>query len=388
MFSRSLYCFLLGALVLGLQQELPSQSDAGNHRGELRKIRKEILAVQKQLAAKKKNESTELFLLNNLDLEIDLTQSILQDLKQETREKAQQIAKIEQNLTEAQEKLLRLKDTLKKRLVYFYKYGRIKDIELLLTARSLNQGLMWIEYQKRLADHDHRNFKQIIAKEKQIANDKELKNIELQNHKVLLAEKLIKERTLYQKRKQRKEVLASIRNDTKLLAQQVAEKQRAAKALNRLIARLQAAPEVDPLVKPDTPFAKLRGRMIWPAQGRIIRKFGRQRHPVLKTITLNNGVDIRAHRGSDVLAVANGRVSQIRWMRGHGIVVIVRHYGGYLSVYSHFEEVLVSSDEEVGMGQVIGTVGESESLDGPLLHFEIWKGTKKLNPASWLGRAT
>ena len=181
MFSKSLYCFLLGALVLGLQQELPSQSDAGKHRGELRKIQKEILAVQKQIAAKKKKESSELFLLNNLDLEIDLTQSVVQDLKRETREKERRIAKIEQNLTKAQEELLRLKDTLKKRLVYFYKYGRIKDIELLLTARSLNQGLMWIEYQKRLADHDHRNFKQIIAKEKQIAHDKELKNIELQN---------------------------------------------------------------------------------------------------------------------------------------------------------------------------------------------------------------
>ena len=113
MFSKSLYCFLLGAFVLGLQQELPSQSDARKRRGEVRKIRQEILAVQKQLAAKKKKESSELFLLNNLDLEIDLTQSIVQDLKQETREKEHRIAKIEQDLTEAQEKLLRLKDTLR-----------------------------------------------------------------------------------------------------------------------------------------------------------------------------------------------------------------------------------------------------------------------------------
>ncbi|MCG8605488.1 peptidoglycan DD-metalloendopeptidase family protein, partial [bacterium] len=362
--------------------------EARKHRSQLRKVQREILAVQKQIAANKKKESSQLFVLNNLDLDIDLTQSVLQDLRKETQEKERQIAKIDENLNTAQQKVARLKEALKRRLIHFYKHGRIKDIELLLTARSLNQGLLWLEYQKRLANHDHRNFKAIIAKEKQIQQDMELRLIELENHKVLLAETLAKEHGLKKKKQDRRAVLVSIRKDIEVQRQQVAAKRRAARELSQLIAQLQEAPSDAPLLRPDTPIAELRGRMMWPAQGKIFRKFGKQRHPQLKTVTENLGVDIRAPRGSDIFVVASGRVTQIRWMRGHGTVVIVRHYGGYLTVYSHFEEVLVAEGEEVEMGQVIGTVGESASLDGPILHFEIWKGKQKLNPESWLGRAT
>ena len=82
------------------------------------------------------------------------------------------------------------------------------------------------------------------------------------------------------------------------------------------------------------------------------------------------------------------QVTAITWQRGRGNIVIARHYGGYYSVYTHLQEILVDEGDEIGMGEELGTVGESGSLKGPLLHFEIWKGTEKVNPELWLAKHT
>jgi murein DD-endopeptidase MepM/ murein hydrolase activator NlpD len=128
--------------------------------------------------------------------------------------------------------------------------------------------------------------------------------------------------------------------------------------------------------------------MLWPVAGKIIARFGQYRHPELKTVTENIGIDIQAGAGNPVKVVASGRVTVITWQRGRGNIVIVSHYGGYYTVYTHLQEIQVDLQEEVSMGQVIGTVGESGSLKGPMLHFEIWRGEEKLDPEVWLGKQT
>ena len=140
--------------------------------------------------------------------------------------------------------------------------------------------------------------------------------------------------------------------------------------------------------KPGTLFSELRGGMIWPTEGRIVTRFGKVKHPELKTITENIGIEIEAPEGSPVQVVASGKITKITWQRGRGNIVIVSHYGGYYTVYTHLEEILVDLLEDVEPGQVIGSVGESGSLKGPVLHFEVWKGTTKLNPENWLAKST
>jgi len=102
----------------------------------------------------------------------------------------------------------------------------------------------------------------------------------------------------------------------------------------------------------------------------------------------NIGIEIEAPEGSPVQVVASGKITKITWQRGRGNIVIVSHYGGYYTVYTHLEEILVDLLEDVEPGQVIGSVGESGSLKGPVLHFEVWKGTTKLNPENWLAKST
>lgn len=377
---------LLGTLLFS--SSLEAQNRIGKHQDTLKKIRDEILSVEREIEENKKKETSVLYMLSTLDLDMDLARSVIHNLKKERSKQENQIAAIEKNLEVTQNELAVLKEQLSKRLIYSYKYGRMKDIELLFSARSINDGLLWLEYQKRLAENDLRSFLKIQEKETEIARDRDLLALELQKKKELLREKVTEERKLKEKKSKRQKVLASVRQNTNLLRQQLTEKENAAKEIQRLIVQMEKSPRRVPMPKPETLFVDLKGRMIWPARGEIVTRFGKYKHPELKTITENIGVDIAAKLNSPVLVVARGTVTAITWQRGRGNIVIVSHYGGYYSVYAHIGEILVNLSEEVEMGQEIGSVGESGSLKGPVLHFEIWKGTDKLNPESWFGKST
>jgi murein DD-endopeptidase MepM/ murein hydrolase activator NlpD len=137
---------------------------------------------------------------------------------------------------------------------------------------------------------------------------------------------------------------------------------------------------------PDVGFATLRGRMPWPAPGKIKTRFGQHRHPEYGTVTMNSGVDIDARLGEPVRAVARGRVEYVSWLDGYGRTLIINHGGGYYTVYAHLSEVRVSETQTVLPGQAIGAVGDSGSLDGPKLHFEIRAGANagSVDPMLWL----
>jgi len=374
--------YFLGVGILG------AQNRTERHHEKLRKARNEIRAVQKEIEANKKDETSVLYVLTNLDLDIDLAHSVIRNLKKERKKKESQISKINKNLKTTQQELERLKEIFRKRLVYIYKYGRFKDIELLLTAKSINDGLLWVEYQKRLSENDYRNYVQIKEKQTKITRDQSLLTIELKEKKKLLRNKINEEAKLKTKKHERQKVLTSIRKNTDLLRQRLIEKENAAKEITSLIARLERAPKQTPLPKPGTLFSKLRGLMIWPTEGRIVTRFGKVKHPELKTFTENIGIEIKAPEGNPVQVVAKGKITTITWQRGRGNIVIVSHYGGYYTVYTHLGEILVDLLDDVEPGQVIGNVGESGSLKGPILHFEVWKGTTKLNPENWLAKST
>jgi septal ring factor EnvC (AmiA/AmiB activator) len=99
-----------------------------------------------------------------------------------------------------------------------------------------------------------------------------------------------------------------------------------------------------------------------------------------------HGVEIAAAPGSPVRAVAAGRVAYADWYKGFGRCVVLDHGGGTLSVHGHADAVAVSVGDEVAAGQTIATVGETGSLSGPLLYFELFVGGEPVDPLAWLAR--
>ncbi len=132
-------------------------------------------------------------------------------------------------------------------------------------------------------------------------------------------------------------------------------------------------------------FRQSRGRLPWPVQnGYVSRRFGRQRHPTLANIEIDNkGIDIRTDERAAVKVVYDGIVSGIQYVPGHENTVIVQH-GDFYTVYSNLSEVSFSKGARVKAGQTIGRVNTNPISNAAELHFEIWYQTQRLNPSQWL----
>jgi murein DD-endopeptidase MepM/ murein hydrolase activator NlpD len=126
--------------------------------------------------------------------------------------------------------------------------------------------------------------------------------------------------------------------------------------------------------------ASRRGKLGWPVRGKITRKFGRQPHPDVPSVKIeNSGIDIDAGANETIEAIFAGEVISRREIPGLRTVIMIRH-GGYYTVYSNVDHVQIKLGDRVQAGDQLGLT----SKEGDALHFELWKGKTPLNPASWL----
>jgi murein DD-endopeptidase MepM/ murein hydrolase activator NlpD len=123
-----------------------------------------------------------------------------------------------------------------------------------------------------------------------------------------------------------------------------------------------------------------------PVEGRIVRQFGRFKHPEFGTVTFNTGLDIESRTGSPVRAVARGKVEYASALPGYGNCIIINHGGGYYTLYAHTSRIFVDQGQSVEAGHVIAETGAGAASAPTPLHFEIRKSKKALDPGEWLAR--
>lgn len=189
----------------------------------------------------------------------------------------------------------------------------------------------------------------------------------------------------------RRVLLARVRDERAYHERMVGELSEAARKLEAFVKELQArqrrlarVPPPGEVAPPGVGFGSLRGRLPWPTEGRIVTAFGPQVHPRFGTRTFRNGVDIEALEGADVTAVYPGQVVYTGWFKGYGNLIILDHGNDYYTLYAHVAEILVPEGEDVQQGQRIGTVGDTGSLAGPRLYFEVRHQGRPQDPADWL----
>ncbi len=366
---------------------LPVLVFAQSQQKQLAELRQKIARLQEQVAAQEKNETSTLEFLRTVDEQIDLTHRLVGQLQKQERDKRAKIESTEQAQQRTQGELARLKQLAAQRAVLFYKYGRLQDVEILLTARSLNQMLLWAKYHQQLTDNDRRILAGISKKRTEIGEQKSLLAAELQAQQRTLSEKQKEEATLKKRRGQRQDLLKKARKDKSFYQMQLAETQRASDRIKQLIASAEANTSRREAVRAtgNSHYDRLvRKSMPWPVDGKVVTHYGTYRHPVLNTVTTNLGIDIAAPAGSPVRSVASGRVTAITWQRGYGNLMIVSHADGYYTIYSHLADIGVALNDEIAAEQTIGAVGETGSLQGPTLHFQVWQREEALNPEEWL----
>ena len=187
-----------------------------------------------------------------------------------------------------------------------------------------------------------------------------------------------------QRRDEHRGLLASVRDERSAHERAAAEAAAQERKLADFLAALPApAPgETASLGS----FGALKGLLPHPAQGPLSSGFGRIVDPRFNTVTVQHGVDIQAPAGAQVRAVAPGRVAHAGWFRGYGNLVIVDHGDGYHTLVAHLASMSTAMGEQVEQGTLLGTVGDTGSLEGAFLYFEIREKGRPVDPKLWLAR--
>jgi len=392
---------------------------------ELSKIKDQITALENELGLKTAKEKESYNVLDNYNRQSFLLHKLIDRLKAEEQEKGQEIIQTQGKISELKREIREIKNNYAKYVVAIYKHGKIDEWASLLDAASFEQALLRYKYLRKFSEQRERDIAKLQNKKEDLITAKNSLIKEKEEKSELAGEKTGEENNLEVKRTERKKILAVLRHDktaikneidakrgaeikiqniiTKLIAEdearRKAETERLAKLKSGKITRTYASKDkaeenapleekpydVDLSTAGFSSFAALKGRLNWPvSRGRIVRDFGENRNPKLNTVTLNYGIDIKTTADADVHAVADGVVSAIDWLPGYGSVLILTHKGDYRTVYSHLSDIYVKEGDRVKMGGVIGKVGES--IEGNILHFEIWNSRNKQNPENWLAR--
>ena len=193
-----------------------------------------------------------------------------------------------------------------------------------------------------------------------------------------------------QDRMQKSKLLESVRGEKRIHLAAIQELESASAQLQTLIERLEkeirGKARVEVSLPPGKGFGQFRGKLALPVEGRILSLFGRNENPQFNTFTVQKGIEIEAPLGTEIRAVHAGRVLYSDWFKGYGKILIIDHGEGYYTLSGHASALLKNVGQEVRAGEVVALVGDTGSLKGPCLYFEIRQKGKPLDPLEWLAR--
>ena len=378
---------LLVAVLLGVPalpaEAGPSDSLASAKRRELEEIQQQAREKREAASRLKGQESKAMTQLRRTERALNLTRRRLNELRRRREHLDAQLGVTRMDLQRNLNLLSDQRQKLGRRLRAMYKYGPARELEFLLSTESFGQLLARWDYLVMVAQQDRvllesvRNRKEVVETLEQRLQlhitqvQKTAKQTTGENQR-LAAQAEAKQSTVHQIQTQREAYEAA-----------AAELERTAQSIKGLLARLEQKAQIAPYTGD---FARGQGSLDWPVRGNVLGHFGQERNPRFpNVVTPNNGIDISAAIGTPVRSVAKGRVDYTSEDYGtYGQMIILNHGDSYYTLYGHLSEISVKVGDEVSAGQVIGSSGDTGSLKGPILHFEVRRGSAALNPEDWL----
>jgi septal ring factor EnvC (AmiA/AmiB activator) len=276
---------------------------------------------------------------------------------------------------------LRRAPQLAARVREIYKRGAAGMLARLIGPLENTEGLDGFRYATYLSHRDVGQLAAWRAGAKQLTDEQALLSIERSRLSSLRSKATEKEAALTSGRAARASLLARIRGDREQHEKAFGELAEAARSLGRLVDSFEGEPAHVALN-----VRKFRGLLDWPAEGAVSAPFGTVVHPRFKTEVPHPGWDIDATEGRPFRSIFDGRVAYAAPLAGYGLTVVVDHGNGVVSIYAHAAVLLVAAGQDVSHGEEMGRVGDSGSLRGPYLYFEIRDGGKPVNPGAWLRR--
>ncbi|HUP91433.1 MAG TPA: peptidoglycan DD-metalloendopeptidase family protein [Solimonas sp.] len=384
MIRARLLCALALALLLAAPASGQNSAEAKQNQQQLDRVRNRIQALQRTIERNKVQQ-------DELARSIEASEQQLGGIAAQVRKiqgdvDAQQgrVREVEQQQARAQAELAAERHVLGRQVRAAYAIGKQGQAKLLLNqgdSQKLGRVLTYYDYLNRarttrVADID-RQLRQIAELASQLH----------QQITALTALKQTQEQALVQQRSaqaQRAQMLSRLRERLSDELDELKQLQDNEKAIHQLLESLRdvlADIPVDLGGSDQQPFPGLKGRLPWPARGKLLATYGQAKAGGRLAW---NGLWIDAPEGAPVKAVAKGRVAYVGWMHRYGLIVIVEHEGGYFSLYGHNQSVAKGAGDGVAAGEVIAAAGSTGGHEQPGVYFEVRKGTTPINPQDWL----
>jgi septal ring factor EnvC (AmiA/AmiB activator) len=405
--SRAACAALLVAAAPALSQPKPV-ARTGEQRELDAKIEKERAAA----AQLSQRESSLLGKLAELERQVEVEGRALRAAQARLRVADGRLSSSERRARAADDEVARASRELAPRLVARYRLGREGYVRFLLGARSVTEVLR----RRRLfsavleRDFDALDDLRVHSQQAKAARDELARSRDELSGSAAVEQE--RRSALEAQVTQQRRMLAAVQQEKGLHEQAMRELEEAARALAQQVAELQkrrstggdaagargaaasggssSAPIGKGPQRPsrEPPVRSARGRLLFPVPGgQIEARFGRAVDPRFGTVTLQRGIDVRAPEGAPVRAVHGGTVVHAGWFRGYGNLMIIDHGDGMFSLMAHLATLDRAVGDEVRRGDQLGTVGDTGSLKGSYLYFELRDGQKPLDPEPWLAKA-
>ncbi len=349
---------------------------------ELRQVRTRIEAIRKQIHADAERRDALTGQLRQADLQIQSARERLAEVRSRRIESEQKLAGLRNEQAQTQRTVAEERDELAAEVKVAYMNGRQEQLKLLLNQRdpaALGRMMAYYGYfgraraERITAITEHLAHLELLG-ESIAAETARLRELEAENARDV--------RALAGARERRAQTLAEVQAKLRTRNDQLAKLQADAQALEKLVEQLRRAIEEFPELA-EQPFQRVKGKLPWPVKGRLLAKYGQLRAGgPLKW----QGLVIAAERGTRVRAPYYGRVVYADWLPGLGLLIVLDHGNGYMSLYGHNEQVYRRVGDRVAPGDALAAVGEAAGLGRSGLYLEIRKGKQTLDPQDWLGR--
>ena len=378
-----------------------SDSFAQKTKAELEQDRKDnlqrIAETERILEETESERKASIGQLTAINRQIQSRESLIVSLKQEIGLLDDEISDLTIVVNALQQDLINLKEEYAAMIYATYRSNwGYQTLTFLFSSKTFNQLFRRLEYLNQYSDARQLQVQQIEVVSKALADQRTDVQSKKEQQNTLLTEQIRQNRNLNNLKNKQSRLIAELGKKEAQLKKEVADRKKSILELDKLIADIikkeqeekasaaRSSAQVAQAEKVSTSFESSRNKLSWPVEtGFISSPFGKQPHPVLKGIMVDNqGVDIQTNKDALVKSVFEGKVATVAFVPGMNSVVIVQH-GDYYTLYAKLKKVNVKKGQLIARGDQIGEVfTDAEGVSE--VQFQVWKSNNKLDPAKWL----
>ncbi len=372
-------CAMLGPVLLCAATPLANQNEAA-----LQQVRSAIESLRKEIVATQTQHDSVRTELAEIERQIGTVHKRIRHLRREQQRQQSKLSELTGKEKSLQQDVAAQRDLLARQMRAAYVIGQQEYLKLWLNAQdpaAVSRTSQYYDYVNRA--RAQRIAQARASMEKLLAVGATIR-VERDNLAQLQQQQETIKQELEARSRSRTALMQQLKTQLLTKEQELQRNLEDEKRLNKLIASLrEVIPDILLAPGPRAAFGKLKGKLPWPTQGRVQDTFGKKRESGRK---LTNGVLIQADEGREIRAVSQGRVAYADWLRGYGMLLILDHGDGYMSLYGHNQAIYKELGEWVQSGEVIATVGKSGGENQASLYFEIRHNGKPDNPLRWCRR--